>query len=52
MKISLKTCKPRNPFVAAARLRQSGSHRPGKRVMRQQAEQALRRELDRMKPSP
>lgn len=37
---------PRNPLVAPARFRQAGAH--GERNARQQAAQALRRELDRL----
>ena len=37
---------PRNPLVAPARFRQAGAHRA--RDARQQAEQALRRELERL----
>ena len=29
MKLSLKTPKPRNPFVAASLRRKAGAHRPG-----------------------
>lgn len=36
---------PRNPLVAAARLRHAGSHRRSTGGVRQQARQALRREL-------
>ena len=52
MKIQLPTLKPRNPLVAAARLRRAGSHRPGRGALRQQAGHALRRELDQLKHSP
>lgn len=37
---------PRNPLVAPAQFRQAGAHRA--RDARQQARQALRRELDRL----
>ena len=52
MKIHVPTLKPRNPLVAAARLRQAGSHRPSAGALRQQAGRALRRELDHWKQSP
>ncbi len=49
MKITLKTLKPRNPLVAAARFRRAGMHGAGGRLSRQQAGHALRRELTQMK---
>jgi hypothetical protein len=58
MKITLKSSKPRNPFVAASLRRLAGSHRPQGGARRQQAESAMRREVaactpsDRHKPSP
>ena len=52
MTIHLKTAKPRNPFVAAALRRAAGAHRPGAGARRQQARQALRREIDRLRDSP
>jgi hypothetical protein len=58
MKITLKLSKPRNPFVAVSLRRKAGSHRPQGGAHRQQAENALRREMaasapaDRHKPSP
>lgn len=52
MKITVKTPKPRNPLVAAARFRRAGSHRPSSSSQRQQAMRELRRELHPMKPSP
>ena len=48
-KISLKTLKPRNPLVAACRLRRAGAHRAGNGARRQQAQSALRAELDRLR---
>jgi hypothetical protein len=51
MKISFKSAKPRNPFVAAALRRAAGAHRPGTGTRRQQAQQALRREVDRLRHS-
>ena len=52
MKLSLKTLKPRNPFVAAALRRPAGAHRTGNGARRQQGRQDLRRELDRLRYSP
>ena len=40
-----RSATPRNPFVAAARLRRAGSHLRGTGGERQQGRQALRREL-------
>jgi hypothetical protein len=50
MKLILKTIKPRNPFVAAARRRAAGAHRSG--AQRQQAQRELQREVERLRPSP
>lgn len=52
MKITVTTPKPRNPLVAAMRFRRAGSHRPDQGSQRQQASRELKRELQRMKPSP
>jgi hypothetical protein len=52
MKVTLKTLKPRNPFVAASLQRKAGSHRPSQGAMRQREQGALRREIERLKPSP
>ena len=55
MKLTLKTIKPRNPFVAAARSRVAGAHQPSAGALRQRAEQALRRDLSalhRLRPEP
>jgi hypothetical protein len=56
MKLTLKSIKPRNPFVAAGLQRHGGSHRPRGGALRQQAASAMRREIaacaDRHKPSP
>jgi hypothetical protein len=49
MKIIVKALKPRNPLVAAARLRRAGSHRPDGRAMRRLGSQSLRRDLDQLK---
>ncbi len=50
MKFAIKTLKPRNPLVAASRMRRAGVHRGGS--TRQQAGRALRLELERLRPSP
>ncbi|MDP2007501.1 MAG: hypothetical protein Q8K45_17655 [Rubrivivax sp.] len=57
MKLSLKTIKPRNPFVAASLRRSAGVHGPGPGARRQQAERALRQEVKHLegrhrRPSP
>ena len=50
MKLTLKTLKPRNPFVVASLRRAAGAHRRG--APRQIGRRDLQRELDRLKPSP
>lgn len=52
MKLTLKTTKPRNPFVAATLRRVAGAHRMGPGARRQQGRQALRHELERLRSSP
>ena len=52
MKLILKSPKPRNPFVAASLRRAAGSHRPDTGARRQQAARELRREVERLRPSP
>jgi hypothetical protein len=52
MKLTLPSPKPRNPFVAAGLRRLAGSHRTGAGARRQQAERALRQEIERLRPSP
>jgi hypothetical protein len=52
MKLSMKTPKPRNPLVAPSLQRKAGSHRSRGGAIRQQARAALRREVDRLRPSP
>jgi hypothetical protein len=47
--IQIKPCKPRNPLVAASRMRLAGAHRAGPGARRQQAIRALRAELDRLR---
>lgn len=47
MKLTVKTLKPRNPLVPAAKLRQAGAHgahQPSRRV-RREGKQELRRLL-------
>ncbi len=46
---AIKPLKPRNPLVAACRMRLAGAHRAGKGARRQQARRALRAELDRLR---
>ena len=43
---------PRNPFVAAARMRRAGSHRACARSVRQSERRAIARELNAMSRSP
>jgi hypothetical protein len=51
--LTLRSRKPRNPLVAPALFRQAGVHGQRGRAARQQAERALRHELDRLhRPSP
>jgi hypothetical protein len=50
--MTLKTPKPRNPLVAPSLQRKAGSHRATGGASRQQARAALRREVDRLRPSP
>jgi len=45
-KLIVKTLKPRNPWVAAGRLRRAGAHRVAGGALRQQAKQVLRREFE------
>jgi hypothetical protein len=52
MKITVKTLKPRNPLVGAARFRHAGSHRLGGGGQRREAMRRLQRELDQMQHSP
>ncbi len=52
MKITLKTTKPRNPFVMAAARRSAGAHRAGSGSRRQQERLSLRQEVERLRPSP
>ena len=50
MKLTLKTPKPRNPFVTASRLRLAGAHRRSASAHRQRAQRELRAELTRHSP--
>jgi hypothetical protein len=52
MKITVKTLKPRNPLVAPAHFRRAGSHRAGSRLVRQEGQRALQRELKQMTHIP
>jgi hypothetical protein len=52
MKFTVKTAKPRNPFVMAAARRAAGAHRQGSSARRQQDQRSLRLELQRLRPSP
>ena len=52
MKLSLKTLKPRNPLLVPSLQRRAGSHRPSGGSSRLQAKAALRREVERLRPSP
>lgn len=52
MKLILKTLKPRNPLVAASRQRRAGAHGKSAGARRQQEERGLRREIERLRPSP
>lgn len=48
-KLIVPQSTPRNPFVAAAKLRRAGSHRASQKSERQQAAQALRKQLAKIK---
>lgn len=50
MNFIVPTRKPRNPLVAAARSRLAGAHRRCGGALRQQARQALQRELKQHPP--
>ncbi len=52
MKLTLQSPKPRNPFVVASLRRRAGSHRSGPGARRQEAQRALRQEIERLRPSP
>ena len=52
MKLTMKTIKPRNPFVAAALRRCAGSHRSGMATARQTGRRELRAELKHLHLSP
>ena len=50
MKLTLKTPKPRNPFVAASLRRVAGAHRSG--ALRQAGRRDLQREITASNPAP
>ena len=52
MKITVKTAKPRNPFVMAAARRAAGTHQPSTGARRQQDQRSLRLEVQRLRRSP
>ena len=52
MKMTIKSAKPRNPFVAAALRRAAGAHRTGTSAQRQRQGRELQRELQHLKHSP
>jgi hypothetical protein len=52
IKFTVRTAKPRNPLVAAGLHRRAGSHRRSGGALRQQAQNALRRDLHRPQDSP
>ena len=52
MKLTIKSIKPRNPFVAASMRRAAGAHGPNGSARRQQGQRALRLELQRLRHSP
>jgi len=47
--VTVQTPKPRNPLVAASRLRRAGAHVAGGGTVRQQAQRSLQRELDHLR---
>ena len=50
-KFIVKTAKPRNPLVAAARFRRAGQHGTGEGADRREGRQALKRELSTLEPT-
>ena len=50
-KFIVKTAKPRNPLVAAARFRRAGQHGTGEGADRREGRQALKRELSMLEPT-
>ncbi len=50
MKITIKSIKPRNPFVAASLRRSAGAHRKSASTGRQRAGRDLKRELQHELP--
>ena len=49
-KLIVKSSKPRNPLVAAARFRQAGQHGAQAGAERRDGRQALKRELAQLEP--
>ena len=52
MKIRIRTEKPRNPLVVPSLMRRAGRHERSASSRRQHEGQALRREIERLRPSP
>jgi len=52
IRMTLATAKPRNPLVAPSLQRKAGCHRASGGALRRQARDQLRREVERLKPSP
>ena len=48
-KLIVPASAPRNPLVAAAKMRRAGSHRPSQKSERQQQARALRQQLKKIK---
>ena len=45
---ALPSVKPRNPLIAAAKLRKAGSHRPPNKTLRAQNKRAFKNELTKL----
>ena len=50
IRFSVPATRPRNPLVAAARMRQAGAHRCDRKAERREAAHALQRELAQLHP--
>jgi hypothetical protein len=48
--MQISVLKPRNPLVAAARMRKAGAHRLGGGAIRQRERLAMQRELEHAPP--
>ena len=48
-KLIVPSSVPRNPFVAVAKLRRAGSHRPSQKAKRQQQARELNQQLKKIK---